>query len=201
MGDVGCSVAAGSDLNGVAFEARGRCARHAMMFEDEFAQAAFGIGGGLAAFFFVGDVYEEFDDAPVLSIGDGVGEGVDDDLPIAEQGFVVDGVVEVTGEAGVVPEQNACGAVFWAAGGIYEAIEVFAGGGGCARSGDVYEFVAECEPVGLAVGGDFGDLLVGGGVLTRSARVADVDVYDGAWGECGWGREVFQFEAGDSGND
>lgn len=39
----------------------------------------------------------------------------------------------------------------------------------------------------LAIGCDFGELLVGGGVLTRSARVADVTVYDGFGGEGGRG--------------
>lgn len=88
------------------------------MFEDEVTQAALGVGGGLAALLFVGDVYEEFDDAAVLAIGDGIGEGVDDDIAVAEEGLVVDGVIEVTGEAGVVPEEDGGGTFFHVAGGI-----------------------------------------------------------------------------------
>lgn len=102
------------------------------MFEDEVFETAFGICGGLAAFFFVGDVYKEFDDAPVLPFGNGVGEGVDDDVAVAEEGFVVDGVIEVASEAGVVPEEDAVGAVFDAAGGVDQFVEVVTGDGGAA---------------------------------------------------------------------
>lgn len=86
----------------------------------------------MTAFFFVGDVYEEFDDASVLPFGDWIGEGVDDDVAVAEEGFVVDGVVEVAGEAGVVPEEDAMGSVFEVAGGVYKVVEFFAGEGGAA---------------------------------------------------------------------
>jgi hypothetical protein len=82
------------------------------MFEHQVAQAAFGIDGGLAAFFFVGDVDEEFYNPSVLTFGDGVGDRVDQDFTIAQQGFVVDGVVQVAGEAGIIPEQQGFGAVF-----------------------------------------------------------------------------------------
>lgn len=95
-------------------------------------ESAFGIGGGLTAFFFVGDVYEEFDDAAVLAFGNGIGEGVDEDAAIAEEGFVVDGVVQVAGEAGVVPKEECFGAAFWVAVGVEHGVEGFASCGGAA---------------------------------------------------------------------
>ena len=190
VSDVRRAVAPQSDFNWYAFEAARGSAWDAAMFEDKVAQSAFCVGGSLAALLFVGDVYEEFDDASVLSFRDGVGEGMDDDVPIAEEGFVVDGVIEVTGEAGVIPKQDAMRTVFNAAGGIYEVVEFVACGCGAARFGDICKFVAEGEIVFLAIGFDLGDLLVCGGVLARSARVADVGVYDGVGRKCGGGREV-----------
>lgn len=44
IGDVGRAVAPGADFYGLAFEADGRCAWDAAMFEDEVAQTAFCIG-------------------------------------------------------------------------------------------------------------------------------------------------------------
>lgn len=86
----------------------------------------------MTAFLFVGDIDEEFDDAAVLALGDGVGEGVDGDLSVAEEGFVVDGVIEVAGEAGVVPEQETVRALAGGAVEIEHAVEVFAPDGGTA---------------------------------------------------------------------
>lgn len=95
--------AAQSNLNGDALESTWRCAWYAAMLKDKIAQPAFCVGGGLAAFFLVGDVYEKFDDAPILAVRNWIGEGVDDDVAVAKQGFVVDGVIKVTSEAGVIP--------------------------------------------------------------------------------------------------
>lgn len=131
VGGVGGAIAAGADFDGLTFESDWGRAWDTSMFEDEVAESAFGVCRGLAALFFVGDVDEEFDDAPVLSFGDGVGEGVDDDVSIAEEGFVVDGVVEVAGETGIVPEEDALRFVF-VAGGVDEFVELVAGDGGAA---------------------------------------------------------------------
>lgn len=117
------AVAMGADLDKLPHKAGGWFARDAVVFFDEVAKAAFGIGGGLAAFFSVGDIYEEFDDAAVLALRDGVGDGVDDHAAIADESFVVDGVVEITREAGVVPEEDAFGTVLFAAGGVDEVVE------------------------------------------------------------------------------
>ena len=116
MSDVGGAITAQSNFDRLAFEADWRRARHTTMFEDEISQSAFCIGGGLTAFFFVGDVYKKFDDAAILTVRDGIGEGMYDDVAIAEEGFVVDGGVEVAGEAGIVPEEDAVGTIIYVAG-------------------------------------------------------------------------------------
>lgn len=161
MGGVGGAVSSYPNLYRLSFEAAGGCAWDASVFEDEFAEAALGVGGGLAAFFFVGDVYEEFDDASVLAFGDGVGEGVNEDVAVAEEGFVVDGVVEVTGEAGVVPEEEGLGAVLGVSVVVEHGVEGVAACGGAAAFGFVGVGGAECEVVLCAVGLDFGELLLG----------------------------------------
>lgn len=132
MGDVGGTVSPGPNLNRFTFEAAGGCTWDASMFEDEVTQAALGVCRGLAAFFFVGDVYEEFDDASVLPFGDGVGEGVDGDAAVTEEGFVIDGIVEVTGEAGVVPEDESAGALAGMAVEVDHAVEIVTTCGGSA---------------------------------------------------------------------
>ena len=84
---------------------------------NDGAESVFGIDGGLAAFFFVGDVDQDLDEAAVGSFGNIVGEGVDDDLTLgAQERFVVGGIIEVTGEAGVIPEEDAVRAVIRVAG-------------------------------------------------------------------------------------
>ena len=137
MGGVGGAVSSYPNLYRLSFESAGGCAWDASVFEDEFAEAALGVGGGLAAFFFVGDVYEEFDDASVLAFGDGVGEGVDEDVSVAEEGFVVDGVVEVAGEAGVVPEEETTWPSVGMAVAVDHGVEGVAACGGAARAGFV----------------------------------------------------------------
>ncbi len=126
------SIAVGADLDQLALEAGGRFAWDAAVLFHQVPQAALGIGGGLAAFFGVGDIDEEFDDAAVLAFGDGVGDGVDDHAAVADEGFVVDGVIQITGKAGVVPEEDPFGAVLFAAGGVDELVEFITGSSGTA---------------------------------------------------------------------
>lgn len=126
------AVAALTDLDGGAFEAHRRRARHTSVFLNEVAESAFGIGGGLSSFFFVAHVYKKFDDATVVAFGDVVVEGVDDDLVGADEGFVVDGVVEVASEAGVIPEDESVGALVGEAVEVYHAVEVVTSCGGAA---------------------------------------------------------------------
>ena len=58
----------------------------------------------MAAFFFIADVYKELYDAAIMPIRDGVCERVDGDILGFEQRFIVDAIVQVSCEAGVVPE-------------------------------------------------------------------------------------------------
>lgn len=83
IGDVWIAIAPGADRDGLAFEAYRWSARHAAVFEYEISETALGIGGCLAALFFIADVNKEFDDATVLTIGNGICDGVDDDVAIA----------------------------------------------------------------------------------------------------------------------
>lgn len=180
VGYVVGAVAALSDLYGRALEAHRRRARHTSVFLNEVAESAFGIGRGLSSFFFVGHIYEEFDDATVVAFGDLVVEGVDEDLVGADEGFVVDGVVEVAGEAGVVPEDERVGALVGDAVVVDHAVEVVASCGGAAAFGFVAKVVTEGEPVFVAECLNFGELLIGGLILASAATVATVGVYDGA---------------------
>ncbi len=174
MGDAGSVVAALANGDRFALEAARGDARDAVIFLNEFAQSALGIGAGLTAFLFVAEIYEEFDDAAVVAFGDGIVDGVNNDLVCAEEGFVVDGVVEVAGEAGVVPQDETCRALFFVAVEIHHAIEVFAADGGAAALGFVHKVVAQDETVCDAVVCDLFELLVGGLLLTHTAAVAAV---------------------------
>lgn len=78
---------------------------------------------------------------------------MDDDAAFgAQEGFVVGGVVQVTGEAGVVPKQDGDRAVFFAASIGDHAVEVFTPGGGGARFGDIFVDMAQFEVVPGAIG-------------------------------------------------
>lgn len=103
-----CAQVGGDD--GFAFEAFGRDARHCALLDDG-AESIGGICGGLLGFLFVGDLDQHFDQATVASFGDLVGEGMDDYFPAADDGFVELGVIHVTGEAGIVPDEECGGAV------------------------------------------------------------------------------------------
>lgn len=64
---------------------------------------AFDCGGVLFAFGFVAEVFDVADEIFEFAIGDLIGEGVDDDVLIFNEGDVEDGVFGVAGEAGVIP--------------------------------------------------------------------------------------------------
>ena len=190
VGDVGGAVAALANVDGFALEADRRDARDAAVLQDEVAQASAGVGGGLTALLFVGDIDEEFDDAAVLALGDGVGEGVDGDLSITEEGFVVDGVIEVAGKAGVVPEQETMRSLDGGTVEIEHAVEVFTPDGGTARAGHVDKVVTQDQAVGGAIGLDLDQLLFGGLILARATTIAAIGIDDGARGKGGRRGEV-----------
>ena len=113
VGDVFGFVAACAEVDGCAFESARWCARDAAISFDEVFEAAFGVGGGLLALFFVGNVDEEFDDATVFAFRNLVVEGMDDYAPLTQAEFVKLGVVYIAGEAGVIPEEQTTRAVGW----------------------------------------------------------------------------------------
>lgn len=116
----------------LAFEAAWWDAWHGSLGNDG-AEAVFCIDGGLAALFFVGDVNQDLDEAAIGTLRDVVCEGVDDDAALGTQeGFVIGGVIEITGEAGVIPEQDGCGTIIFTAGGCDHAVEFIAACSGAA---------------------------------------------------------------------
>ena len=73
---------------------------------------------------------------------------------------------------------------------MHHAIEVGAGGGRTAAFGFVGETMAEAEGVLRAVVFELAELLFDRLFLAFAAAIAQVDVYDGVWGEGGRRRKV-----------
>lgn len=120
---------------------------------------AFDGGGVLFAFGFVAEVFDVADEIFEFAIGNLIGEGVDDDVLIFDEGDVEDGVFGIAGEAGVIPEQKTT----WAFGLgeiiVDHALEVFATDNGFAAAG-VFVDLAQDELMGLAVCLHFSELAV-----------------------------------------
>lgn len=190
MGNSDGAIFIRPDLNWFSFEAIGRGAGHTSKFEHEVFESTFGIAGGLTAFFFVGEVDKEFDDASVFAFGDLVGDGVDGDAPLfADDNFVELGIVYIACEAGVIPQDESGGTLGGVIVGIEHAVEIVTPNEGATRAGFIDKAITMGELVLLAIGFDLAELLVGGFVLARSATVTAIGVDDGAGGEGGWGRE------------
>jgi len=86
-----------------------RGARDRALF-DVMTQAAPCSHCGFIFFLFVGNVYDGFDDRPKLAFGDFVGEGMDDDAAVPEDGFVELRVVcSPAAESGKVPDEQPLG--------------------------------------------------------------------------------------------
>ena len=126
MGDVFGFVTAGAEVDGGAFESARWCSGDAAISFDQVFEAAFGVGGCLLAFFFVGDVDEEFNHATVFAFRYLVIEGVDDYAPLTQAEFVELGVVYIAGKAGVIPEEQTTRAVGWDLVFCEHAVEVVA---------------------------------------------------------------------------
>lgn len=110
-----CARVDGDD--GLTHEAARRRAWNCSLGNDG-TDSVCGIDGSLAALLFVGYVDQDLDETPIGSLGDVVGEGMDDDVAFgAQQGFVVSGIIQIAGEAGVVPEEDGCGAIGFVTGG------------------------------------------------------------------------------------
>lgn len=132
MCDVFGFVTAGAEVDGCAHESARWCSGDAAISFDEVFESAFGVGGGLLAFFFVGDVDEEFNDATVFAFRYLVVEGMDDYAPLTQAEFVELGVVYVAGKAGIVPEEQTTWSVGWDLVFREHAVEVVAARGGAA---------------------------------------------------------------------
>lgn len=119
----------------------------------------FDCGGVLFAFGFIAEVFDVADEVFEFAIGDLIGEGVDDDILIFDEGDVEDGVFGVAGEAGVIPKQETT----WSFGQgevvVDHALEVFATDNGFAAR-CIFVDLAQDELMGLAVCLHFGELAV-----------------------------------------
>jgi len=132
MSNVVGVVASFAKVDGCALEAaRGR-ARDTTIFLYEVTKPTLRIEGGLFAFFFVGHVDEEFDEAAIVAFRDLVVEGVDEDAPFADDDLVELGIVDVAGEAGIVPEEETTWSLSWDLVEGEHTVEVVATGEGAA---------------------------------------------------------------------
>ena len=197
VGHVVGIVAPFAEIHRCAFEAARRRARDTAVFLDEVTKAALCIEGGLFAFFFVGHIDEEFDEAAIIAFGDVVVEGVHGDTPFADDDLVELGVVYIAGEAGVVPEDETTWPLIGDVVEVDHAVEVVTTGGGATGFGDIYKPVAVDEGMLCTVGLDLSQLLFGGSILAHAAAVASIGVYDGGVGKGGGRREVGQFTISD----
>ena len=147
---------------------------------NELTQAALGIGRSLTAFFFVGEINEEFDDLAIIAFGDRIVEGMDDDAIGAKKRFVIDGVVEVAGEAGIVPKQKGGGTIFFMTIEIDHAIEVITSGSGSTGLGFVAKVVSNDETMCSTKILKFFKLLNGGLILSYADTIAAIGIDDRA---------------------
>ncbi len=97
--------------NRLALETTRRDAWHSSLGDDG-TESIFGVYGSLAAFFLIGNIDQDLDEAAIGTFGDMVREGVNDDAALAaEEGLVIGGVIEITCKAGIIPQQDGCGAI------------------------------------------------------------------------------------------
>jgi len=192
--DMLCFVTAFADVDELTHDPARRSARHAAIFLNEVTQAALCVDARLTALLFVGHVDEEFDEATIVSVRDVVFQRMDDDAPPADVYFVTLRVIDVAGEAGVIPEDETVGALVGAEIHVDHALEIVAVLSGAARFGFVYKVVTQDERMEIAEGDDLGQLLICGLVLFHAAAVSPIGIDDRARGERGGGREVGQGE-------
>ena len=119
----------------------------------------FDCGGVLFAFGFVAEVFDVADEIFEFAIWDLIGEGVDDDVLIFDEGNVEDGVFGVAGEAGVIPEEESTWAFGLGEVVVDHAFEVFATDNGFAAAG-IFVDLAQDQLMGLAVCLHFSELAV-----------------------------------------
>ena len=145
-----------------------------MMMGDDKLHAALDIAAKILAEFCVFPGDDGFEQATLQALGDGIVDGEDEEATAAQLGQVVHGVVVVTGEAGVIPEQEA----FFLAGGGGEMLdhleEGVAAGGFSAGTGGVFEEAGEDVAIGFAPLAGSLALLEDGKLLVTTAGITQV---------------------------
>lgn len=106
--DAGFAVPVGGDGEGGAFEPFGGRAGDGAVEGDVLMEGAANVGPHVFDVALVGPVDGGFKEAAFGAGGDVVFEGVDFVSPAAQVGFVELGVVDVPGEAGEFPDEQAC---------------------------------------------------------------------------------------------
>lgn len=167
--NVGFAIPVRADVDRFTFEAAGRGAGDAAIFADQVAQAAFDIGGEVIQEALVHPVDGGLKETAVEAIWYLVLDAEDLIAAAAEVGFVELGVVDVAGEAGELPDDDALLLGCAGAEVVHHGLESLAGDGGGARAGFVLEDGGEGETFGLAPGANFFFLLLDGEFLFFSA--------------------------------
>lgn len=181
---VGVAVAAGADRVGDGLVAGGGHPGGAAVGGDVAGHAAADLTREVFQVLLVFPIDHGFEHAADGAIGDVVDEGVDGEAAAAQVGFVELGVVEIAGEAGVGPQQQAGlgGAVAEV---VDHGIEGGAADGGSAGDGLVLEDAGQGVVVTGGPGLELGFLLGDGLVLQAAAGIAQVGDQGGAGGEGG----------------
>lgn len=183
--DVGAAITAGADVDGFPLEAAGRDAADGAVFFEDVALATFDVGFEIFDVAGGHPIYGGFEEASVEVVGDGVVEGVDDVATAAEIGFEELGVVDVTGEAVVFPEDDTGSLAGFSVEVLDHVEEGFAPDDAGAGGGFVFVDMEEGVAVFDGPGADELFLLGDGEVLFVSPRVAEVGDDVGGRGEGG----------------
>lgn len=173
VADVGTAVAALADFDGLADEAAWGCARDAAIGEHQVTQAALDVTTEVVEEALVGPVQGGFEENALGAFGQIVGNGDDAVATSAHVSAVELGVVDVAGEAGPAPDDEAGYGCVMAQVVDHgqEAVSIDGGGTG---TGVVAVGFCYGQAMGEGVALDFGELLVGAQLLGFTARITEV---------------------------
>lgn len=104
--DVRGSIAPFAEFDRLTKKTTGRCSPKGAVLADQVVQPTLGFFGEFLKAAVIGPVNGRFEETPVQTSRDGVGDGVDIDPFSAKIGFEVLGVVDIAAEAGEGPKDN-----------------------------------------------------------------------------------------------
>ena len=171
---MGFAAAVGADGDDLTLEAAGRGAGHAAVFADEVAEAASDVGGEVLEEAGVHPVDRGLEKAAVEAVWNLVFHAEDGVPAPAEICLVELRVVNVAGEAGKLPDDDALFLAIGSAEVAHHLLESFAGDGGGTRAGFIFENLGEDVALLDAPGADLFFLLLDGEFLVIASGVAEV---------------------------